>query len=87
MTIWKFQVPIGGPVEMPQDARLLAVGVQGGVLTVWALVDPEAPTVPRQLFVYGTGHPMADEPGEYVGTARTGGQLELVWHVFDGGER
>lgn len=86
MTIWKYDLSVGDTVrcEMPRGAKLLHIGNQTGAIggfTVWALVDPSAPLVKRDLIVVGTGHPVFG--GEYVGTTVNG---PLVWHIFDGGE-
>ena len=36
----------------------------------------------RTFEMYGTGHPMPANPGEYVETFQMDGGA-LVWHVFD----
>lgn len=107
--IWKFPLERpdaeGAPpaprarflVEMPRGAEVLSTELMGGVVTVWALVNPEAPTVRRTLEVFATGD--VDVAGKrFIGTVinrqfvrlgerRTKEQLApLVWHVFDAGE-
>ncbi len=89
LTIWKFPLKIveAQTLEMPQGARLLSVQGQNDVPTLWAMVDPTSSTVSRTIHLVGTGSYGTDEATmPHVGTVQThGGQL--VWHVFDGGER
>lgn len=70
------------PVLMPAGARILSVQMQSGRPYLWALVDDDAIETPteRALAVYGTGQPIDDDPGHYVGTFQDG---VFVWHVFD----
>ena len=76
--IWKW--PIEPVLMMPAGCQVLDVQQQGGVLTLWALVDPNAATNPRHFRVYGTGEELPDNPGDYVATAQVG---PMVWHVFE----
>ncbi len=80
--IFKYAIPLGGcHLAMPQDAALLHVDWQLGLVHLWALVEPNDYMVMRQFVIYGTGH-LVDSNAEYVGTV-----LEpdgaLVWHVFE----
>lgn len=91
LTIWKFPLEITDQqtIEMPRAARILNVQAQGNILTLWALVSPDAEKVRRQISVYGTGDEIdafVAEFATYVGTAQTHSGA-LVWHVFDWGER
>jgi len=73
-------------IEMPVGAKILTCQVQREKPCVWALVDPSAPQEFRTFSTYGTGHPIYQEPGEYVGTY----QLEsggFVGHVFIDSQR
>jgi hypothetical protein len=86
--IWKFKVDVletGGMTEMPKGANVISVGVQGDDITVWAMVDPGAPLVIRDIKVMGTGDPQAVSCCGYafVGTVFLGA---YVFHVFDRGE-
>ena len=81
--IWKF--PALGPLftaKMPIGSRVLSVQSQHGSPQMWALVDPEKSTELRQFAFYGTGHPMPDDPGKFVGTFQVDGG-DLVFHLFD----
>lgn len=55
-----------------------------GTICVWAMVNPDAEKVPRQFLICGTGGPMPDRVGEFIGTVFGG---PFVWHVFDNGEK
>lgn len=81
-TIWKFSLESPEQeVEMPPDAVILAVQMQGFTPCLWALVDPNTTERRRRTFVCrGTGHPIHGEQGTYHGTVQ---MRELVWHVFE----
>lgn len=89
-TIWKHQLALASHqyVPLPKGARLLTVQYQGTVLTLWTLVDPEAPKMLRNIHIIGTGHLVPSREGVlggvYVATVQDRGGY--VWHVFDGGE-
>lgn len=84
-------------LELPERARILTLqtlvdqpghDMTGGLFPpvervyLWALVDPEAPVEERHFTHYGTGHPIPNDPGEYIGTYQLfNGQL--VWHLFE----
>lgn len=81
MSIWKFPLKVGANVlTMPVGADLLHVHAQNDEPTLWALVDPDAPTEQRLVHVFGTGwHMGIKSENKYIGTAHCG---EFVWHVF-----
>lgn len=82
-TIHKYPlVPGNSVIPMPAHAELLDVQVQGGGPVLWALVDPEEPTVFRTFDVFGTGWELPSKltAEEYVATFQTG---PLVFHVFE----
>jgi hypothetical protein len=84
MRIWKWQIEVTDrqTVMMPKGAKLLDVQMQGGDCCVWALCDQNAKKEPRSLAIYGTGHTIPNEAGEYVATVQ---MLDgaRVFHVFD----
>ena len=69
-------------VHMPAGAVILSVDVQRDVPCLWALVNPDAVTSLRRIRMYGTGHPVDDPPGYFIGTIQLEGGA-LVFHVFD----
>jgi hypothetical protein len=87
MVVWKYVISrsaIGaGEVAfpMPAGAELLTVQDQGGMGSLWALVDPSAPKETRRFRVVPTGGtPTQLEAERYVGTFQLGW---TVWHVFE----
>lgn len=97
--IFKYQFGIEDKVEieMPEGAQILSCQMQGPEqfaqntpvikpVCLWALVDPEAKTVKRTLFVRGTGHPAEGlELLPFISTVQLAGG-QLIYHIFDGGE-
>lgn len=85
-TIWKYGFPTldSHTFTMPRGAELLTVAAQFDAPCIWALVDPDQPSVERKIRIYGTGHPIEhDDP--YVGTYQLA-VGSLIFHVFDAGE-
>jgi hypothetical protein len=68
-------------IEMPGNARILTVQVQGDTPCLWALVEVGEPPRARGIQIYGTGH-QADDAGVYIGTFQLA-QGQLVFHVFE----
>lgn len=69
-------------IKMPPGAQMLSVQVQRNTVCLWALVNDTKPaSVNYTIAIYGTGNPMPDEPGSYIGTFQLnyGG---LVFHAF-----
>jgi hypothetical protein len=73
-------------IVMPSGAVLLSVHMQKGEACLWALVDTDNPPAARHVGIYGTGMPVPDSPGAFVGTELTDGG-HFVFHVFDEGEK
>ena len=78
-TIWKYTVPFPPhdrfTLQIPQGARMLRVEVQHDVPCLWMFVpDTDAPKVARTYTVIGTGHPISEAAGFYVGS----------FHLLDG---
>lgn len=66
--------------DVPLGAAFLRVGVQGGLLHLWALVNTGSPAAAVTVHVRGTGKPCEGLDAEsYVGTVEDG---PFVWHVF-----
>lgn len=85
-TIWKYQLALTDGQQvlaMPKGARILHLGYQNQVPTLWAEVDSEADKEPRYFQIHGTGHPVANG-GTYLGTVQASSSI-FVWHVYDHG--
>ena len=86
LKVFKYEVPISdfATVDMPQGAKILSLQVQHGTPTIWALVDPEAPSTQRNFRVAGTGHAIDNFGDElsFVGTCQMM-DGSLVWHLFE----
>lgn len=87
--IYKYPVRIADQftIEMPAQAQILSVHMQGESPQLWALVRPTAPCVRRAFAIRGTGHDatfMGEAP--FVGTFQLHGGA-LVFHLFDLGEQ
>lgn len=83
-TVWKYQHDLldGGDFatfEMPEGAEVRHVGMQDGLVTLWAEVDAAAWSTPRTFVIGGTGHQIP-EGARYVGTVHDG---PFVWHIFE----
>jgi hypothetical protein len=81
-TIWKYSLTPDCTLSMPVGSIILTVQEQEQRPCLWALVDPAAPHECRRFRTYGTGHPVADDPGEYIGTFQLNGG-SLVFHLFE----
>jgi len=83
--IWKYQLtPSPGTaevaIEMPAGAMVLTVQTQAGQPCLWALVNEEQPLITRRFVIVGTGHPVPDGIGDYIGTWQNS---PFVFHLFD----
>jgi hypothetical protein len=85
-TIWKFEVALVSPqqVPMPNGTEILTVQTQGETGCLWALVDTEADSTDMRTFeVFGTGQIIHEDMGierKYIGTFQV---RPFVWHVFE----
>lgn len=71
-------------IDMPFGATVLTADKDSreDTAAIWALVNPEAPMMPRVFTVVGTGWdmPPAAEDFKYIGLVRIG---EYIFHVFE----
>lgn len=85
-TIWKYELKIADEqtIRMPIGATILSVGLQGGLLVMWAKVDPAkwgaGRAEDRTIYVMGTGNPFDEDAKQFIGTVQM--PNGLVWHVF-----
>lgn len=82
--IWKYDVPARDTFQLllPEGAKVLSVGVQGGQPRLWVLVDRDAAPEARWFVVCATGERVIQDLGQFIGTF----QLEngaLIFHVFE----
>lgn len=85
MRIWKWTLAVKDEqtIELPMNAKLLSVQMQGELPQLWALVDENQPRKQgRRIAIYGTGNPMPDSPGEYISTFQMHDGA-LVFHAFE----
>jgi hypothetical protein len=85
VTIYKFPLKVVDKqtVMLPHKARVLGAAVQGGVLCIWALLDPKEKAAPRPIFIHGTGHEVDHwQSKRFIGTVL---MAPFVWHVFEEG--
>ena len=68
-------------LPLPQAANVINVGVQDGTITLWAMVDTDAPSEEITIRIYGTGQEIDPNLVLYpLGTVFDG---PYVWHVFE----
>lgn len=75
-------------ILMPKNAKVVHVGLQEGVVTIWAEVDDDALQAAvsgrewdgRRFAVYGTGDTIPDDDAVHVGSLMDG---IFVWHVYE----
>jgi hypothetical protein len=78
--IWKYQVKPRFDLDLPEDALVLSVQVQGEEAQMWVLLDPEAPKVKRTFDAIPTGRRFDASHMHYIGTF----QMDwMVFHLFE----
>lgn len=93
MVVYKYPIKIDDIVELelPAGAEILHVEVQKEPLSIqkeeanlylWALVDPEKPTLYRRIRIAGTGHTIKENIIRYINTF-TLYEKALWFHVFE----
>jgi hypothetical protein len=72
-------------VNLPLNATIISIQLQGDIPCVWAIVNPlEQYVESRQFKVFGTGHPMPEtilRTHEFRATLQLSNGL--VFHVFE----
>jgi hypothetical protein len=72
-------------LSMPEGAEVLSVGPPRGYLTeldLWALVEPENVEKERRFLIVGTGNPIPDGLGRFIGTVTMNSGVH-IFHVFE----
>jgi hypothetical protein len=73
-------------IEMPRNAKILDVQIQGDTPVIWAIVNPKKEKRNYVFHVFGTGFELKDyekKHYDYVGTIQQGRMTTLVWHIFE----
>lgn len=80
--IYKYPLLMTGEqtVTFPKGSRIIHVGVQDGIICIWARVDPDAEPRKVSVYIYGTGDEVPDDIVEHAGTVIT--PNGFVWHVY-----
>lgn len=82
-TIYKYelQFPVGkGRFMAPTGGRPVSFQLQLGRYVVWMEVNEQNHDAQYEWGVYGTGHQIPPDSGEYVGTVQAA--YSLVWHLY-----
>lgn len=82
--IWKWPLMVTREQTMivPDNSRILHLGVQDNVPTLWLLVDPEKARVRWHIKMFGTGWgPEETSMLLHIGTAILD-DGQAVWHYF-----
>lgn len=82
-TIWKFPLTMGNTeIQIPANAHVLSVQMQGDTITLWAWVNPAEPLVTRTFRIFGTGFTVDEDAGfDYWDTVQD--RSGFVWHIFE----
>lgn len=74
-------------IDMPRNAKILDIQVQGDIPVIWAVVNPKKEKRKYIFQVFGTGLEMYDYEKKnfhYVATVQQRGLASnLVWHIFE----
>lgn len=68
-------------LQLPVEAKLLDAQLQGGVVVLWALVDPNADSETREFALYATGATIDADTDHYIATIQL--PRGLVGHLFE----
>jgi len=84
--VWKYPLTDSlSQIDMPEDAEVLDVQLQGNIPHMWVLVNPHATLETRYFHMFGTGEPFDDKTGQlgyYCGTLYLDGGRSVL-HVFE----
>jgi hypothetical protein len=80
MVIWKYDVSHQFDVDLPGDAKVVDVQVQGKEPVMWVLLNPELPKNRRRFFAVATGESFDSTNASYIATFQLG---MFVFHLFE----
>lgn len=80
--IFKFDLNITDEqiIYMPVGAKILCIQEQNYMPKIQAICDVPAANEIRTFRTYGTGNPLPEDIGLYIGTFQTS---RFIWHVFE----
>lgn len=90
--IYKYRLPFmeQAKVNLPVGAQIIRIAgetdpLTGGQISLWAIVDTEAPLETRTFHLFKTGGKMPDDIGlyMYLGCGAIFIQMELMMYVFE----
>lgn len=81
MIIYKYMITPILDLELPKDAKILAVQIQRGEPQMWVLHDPFAEKTTRKFVAVGTGAYFESDNLNYIGTFQL--PTGLVYHLFE----
>lgn len=83
-TVWKYPLAESGRqhIQIPKEGKILTVQVQHDKPYLWIEVDTTKQTEARIFQTFGTGHPLPEYPGHYLGTFQIYNGT-LVFHVYE----
>ena len=84
--VCKYKFPFGDNfgLQLPSGAEVLNCNKIGKQWFLWALVDTEYPTTPRNFRIAGTDRDIKEENLHYITTrCETIEAQTLVWHIFE----
>ncbi|GAA1401847.1 hypothetical protein GCM10009613_60860 [Pseudonocardia kongjuensis] len=89
-TIWRFEDRLAEHVTLtiPPSAEVLGIRThrrRRRDIEVWVRLNPEDPPEPRVLVAVGTGHPVPDDVGRFVGSVFFGDGDAFAFHFFEVG--
>lgn len=84
-----YKYPLGSfvhkfEINLPRNAQVLKVDLQGAHPVMWVLLDPSAELSPREFFFVETGASIDDDllcKSDYIGTIQTNNNYVL--HLFE----
>ena len=83
-TIWKYRLGAVSveTLAVPLGGGILCVQVQDEYPCLWIRVDPTKAKVERKIMIFGAGHDLPANAGEYIGTFQISNG-DYIFHVFE----
>lgn len=69
-------------VKLPKDHQILHVGLQGGSIMMWVLVDPESELCEKKIWCVGTGHEITEGNLRFIDTVHLM-KDSFILHFFE----